>query len=116
MTHALSSSVVAGVGYSTVRALDEHSEAIDLPSRFVFVFILLFVLAYGVFWEILEFALAEIAALLGTDTVLTQYGLTDSLLDLVFNTIGAIVVAIWGTAHLSDITEFIENRLEERAA
>lgn len=116
MTHALSSSVVAGVGYATVRAIDEHSEATNLPPRFVFVFILMFVLAYGVFWEIIEFALAEGAAMLGTGTVLTQYGLTDSLMDLVFNTIGAVVVATWGTAHLNDVSEYIERRLEKRTA
>ena len=39
MTHALSSSVVAGVGYATVRAIDEHSEQTYLPPRFIFVFI-----------------------------------------------------------------------------
>jgi len=116
MTHALSSSVVAGVGYATVRALDEHSEDIHLPPKFVFVFILMFVLAYGVFWEILEFGLAEGAALLGTDTVLTQYGLTDSLLDLVFNSIGAVVVALWGTAHLNDLSGYIRERLDSRAS
>jgi hypothetical protein len=116
VTHALSSSVVAGVGYATVRALDEHSEDIHLPPKFVFVFILMFVLAYGVFWEILEFALAEGAALLGTDTVLTQYGLTDSLLDLLFNSIGAVVVALWGTAYLNDLSGYIRERLDGRAA
>ena len=116
VTHALSSSVVAGVGYATVRALDEHSEDIYLPPKFVFVFILMFVLAYGVFWEILEFALAEGAALLGTDTVLTQYGLTDSLLDLLFNSIGAVVVALWGTAYLNDLSGYIRERLDGRTA
>jgi len=116
MTHALSSSVVAGVGYATVRAIDEHSDQTHLPPQFIFVFILMFVLAYGVFWEIIEFALAEGAALLGTGTVLTQYGLTDSLMDLVFNTLGAVVVSIWGTAHLNDVSSYIEERLERRTA
>ena len=116
MTHAFSSSVVAGVGYATVRAIDEHSDETRLPPRFVFVFILMFVLAYGVFWEIIEFALAEGAALVGTGTVLTQYGLTDSLMDLVFNTLGAVVVSTWGTAHLNDVSSYIEERLERRTA
>ncbi|ELZ23448.1 hypothetical protein C475_14283 [Halosimplex carlsbadense 2-9-1] len=116
MTHALSSSVIAGVGYATVRALDEHSDQISLPPRFVFVFILLFVLAYGVFWEILEFTIGQVAALLGTDSVLTQYGLEDSLWDLIYNTLGAVVVATWGTAHLNGISKYIEERFEQRAA
>ncbi|QPV63008.1 hypothetical protein I7X12_20230 [Halosimplex litoreum] len=116
MTHALSSSVVAGVGYATVRALDEHSDTVSLPPRFVFVFILLFTLAYGVFWEIIEFTIGVVASIAGTETILTQYGLTDSLWDLIYNTLGAVVVATWGTAHLNDITRYIRDRLEQRAA
>jgi hypothetical protein len=116
LTHSLSASVVAGAGYATVRAISEHSDEVHLPPRFVFVFILTFVMAFGVLWEVLEFAIAEVAAVLGTGTVLTQYGLTDSLWDLVFDTLGAVVVAIWGTAHLLDVSGYIERRLEERAA
>lgn len=114
MTHALSSSVVAGVGYATVRALDEHSADIQLPPRFVFVFILLFVLAYGVFWEILEFTIGQVAGVFGVGSVLTQYGLEDSMKDLVFNTIGAVVVTLWGTAHLNDVSGYIRERLDQR--
>jgi len=115
MTHALSASVVAGVGYATVRAIDEHSDAVSLPTKFVFVFILLFVLAFGVLWEVLEFFIGLASETFGTGTVLTQYGLTDSLMDLVFNTLGAVVVAVWGSAHLQDVSGYIEGLLEERA-
>ncbi len=103
LTHALSASVVAGVGYAVARGIDEHTDAVFLPRRFMFVFILLFVLAFGVFWEVIEFAIGGMAAVLGGDAVLTQYGLRDSMLDLVFNTVGGVVVAIWGYAHLSDV-------------
>ena len=116
LTHALSASVVAGAGYATVRALAEHSEDIHLPRRFMFVFLLTFVMAFGVLWEVLEFAIAEVAALLGTGTVLTQYGLEDSLWDLVFDTFGAVIVAVWGTAHVMGVSGYIERWLEERAA
>jgi len=116
MTHALSASVVAGVGYATVRAIDEHSESVSLPPEFIFVFILLFVLAFGVLWEVLEFFIGLASERLGTGTVLTQYGLTDSLLDLVFNTMGAVVVATWGTAHLQDVSGYVKSLLENRTA
>jgi hypothetical protein len=111
LTHALSSSVVAAVGYTAVRALDTHSPRIHFPDRFVFVFILLFVIAFGVLWEVLEFTLSEAAAVIGNGSVLTQYGLDDTLLDLVFNTIGAIIVATWGAAHLNDVSTHIVERL-----
>ena len=114
VTHALSASVVAGVGYATARALDAHSGEIALPPRFMFAFILLFVLAFGVFWEVIEFALGEAARAVGNRALLTQYGLEDTMLDLVFNTIGAVVVAVWGTAHLTDIAGYIERQLDAR--
>ncbi|PGF18025.1 hypothetical protein CP556_19270 [Natrinema sp. CBA1119] len=114
MTHALSASLVAGVGYATVRALHEHAEGIYFPRRFVAVFILLFVLAFGVLWEILEFVIALSADALGVKAVLTQYGLEDTMLDFVFNSIGAIVVALWGGAYLTDVSGAIRERLESR--
>lgn len=114
VTHALSASVVAGVGYATARALDAHSEEIVLPGRFMFAFVLLFVLAFGVFWEVIEFALGEAARAMGNRSLLTQYGLGDTMLDLVFDTIGAIVVAVWGTAHLTDVAGYIERQLDAR--
>ncbi|SEQ22164.1 hypothetical protein [Natrinema salaciae] len=115
MTHALSASLVAAAGYATVRAFDEHADGVHLPRRFVAVFILLFVIAFGVLWEILEFAIALAADALGTKAVLTQYGLADTMLDFVFNSIGALIVALWGGAYLSDVTGAIRERFESRS-
>ncbi|MGQ3413946.1 hypothetical protein ACT4ML_17095 [Natrinema sp. LN54] len=112
MTHALSASLVAGVGYATVRAFDEHAEGVHLPGKFIAVFILLFVIAFGVLWEILEFAIALSADALGIKAVLTQYGLGDTMLDFVFNSIGGLVVALWGGAYLTDVSGAIRDRLE----
>jgi hypothetical protein len=115
-THALSSSVVAAAGYATARALDTHSDDIYLPPKFLFVYILLFVLAFGVLWEVIEFGLGEAARAMGNTALLTQYGLEDSMLDLVFDTVGAIIVAVWGTAHLNDVSGYIADRLGTRSA
>jgi hypothetical protein len=111
VTHALSASVVAAAGYATARAIDLHSAEIRLPPRFMFVFILLVTLAFGVLWEVIEFTIGEAAALTGSDAVLTQYGLDDSMLDLVFDSVGAVIVAVWGTAYLSDVAGAIARRL-----
>jgi hypothetical protein len=113
MTHALSSSVVAGAGYATVRAVDAHDD--HLPREFVFVFILLFVLAFGVFWEVVEFVLGEAAAVYGGAPVLTQFGLDDTMWDLVYNTLGGVVVAAWGSAYLGDVSGALRERLAARA-
>jgi hypothetical protein len=114
LTHALSSSVVAAVGYATARALDVHSERIHLPSRFMFVYILIFVLAFGVLWEVIEFGLGAAARAMGNTALLTQHGLEDSMLDLIFDSIGAVVVAVWGTAHLTDVSGYVAGRLDAR--
>ena len=115
MTHALSASVVAAAGYATARAVDLHSRDVFLPPRFMFVFILLLTIAFGVVWEVFEFALAEAAAVTGGAPVLTQYGLHDTLFDLVFDTLGAVVVATWGTAYLTDVVGALTRRLEMRS-
>ncbi|WP_276250629.1 hypothetical protein [Haloarcula rara] len=116
LTHALSSSIVAAIGYTTVRALDRHSEDIYVPPRFMFVFILMFVMAFGVVWEVLEFTIGLAADATGNTAVLTQFGLEDTMLDLVFDSIGAVIVAIWGTAHLTDVVGVVEGWLDGRAS
>jgi len=116
LTHALSSSIVAAIGYTTVRALDRHSEEIYVPPRFMFVFILMFVMAFGVAWEVLEFSITLAAEATGNATILTQFGLEDTLLDLVFDSIGAVVVAVWGTAHLTDVVGVVEGWLDGRTS
>jgi hypothetical protein len=116
LTHTLSSSVVGATGYATIRALDVHAETVRFPGRFVAVFLLLFVLAFGVFWEVIEFALAGAAAMLGHDAVLTQYGLEDTMLDLFFDAVGGVLVAVWGTAYLSDVVGALAARLDRTRA
>jgi hypothetical protein len=114
LTHTLSSSVVAAAGYTTVRAIDEHSEEVYLPWQFTFVFVLLFVVAFGVLWEVIEFAVGGVGALFGGGSILTQYGLEDTLLDLVFDIVGGVVVALWGTAYLGDVVGALTRRLDGR--
>ncbi|MFC7136801.1 hypothetical protein ACFQRB_10470 [Halobaculum litoreum] len=115
VTHALSSSVVAAVGYTVARAVDEHTEAVYLPPRFMFVFILVFVAAFGVFWEVIEFAIGQAAATVGAGRVLTQYGLEDTIFDLIFDLVGAVIVATWGTAHLTGVVGALTERLDGRS-
>jgi len=110
LTHTLSSTIVAAAGYATARAFELHSDGVSLPDRFMFVFILLFVLAFGVFWEVIEFGVTIAASLSGTQAVLVQYGLGDTMLDLLFDTLGGVIVAIWGTAHLTDPVGVLADR------
>ncbi|WP_137286175.1 hypothetical protein [Halorussus salinisoli] len=112
LTHTLSSSLVAATGYATVRAFDVHDADVFLPRKFVAAFILVFTLAFGVLWEILEFALDGLASWSGTRSVLAQVSLANTMTDLVFDLFGAVVVAIWGGAYLSGVSRSLAERLE----
>ena len=115
LTHALSSSIVAGAGYAFARAVDEHGESVSFPPAFLFAFLLLVVLAFGVLWEVIEYGIGAGATLLGTGSVLTQYGLEDTMLDLVFDAVGGVVVAVWGTAYLVGVVDELRAVFERRA-
>ncbi|WP_255152518.1 hypothetical protein [Halorarius halobius] len=116
VTHTLSAMLVAGVGYTVTRAVDRYSEAIYLPDRFLAVYIVLVTLAAGVFWEMLEFLAREFAVLLALEPVLVQYGLGDTLVDLVFDAVGAGIVALFGTERFEGLVGRVTVWLEERTA
>lgn len=111
LTHTLSATIVAGVGYATARAFDDHSDAVYFPPQFMFVYILLFTLAFGVFWEVLEFGVHGLSDLLGVDAVLIQYNLEDTIVDLIFDTVGAVLVALFGTPTLRSVVDTLTTRL-----
>ena len=111
LTHALSSSLVAAAGYATVRAVDVHSDDVYLPPKFMAVYILVFTLAFGVFWELLEFGLDGLASLSGTDSVLAQVSLANTMSDLVFDTVGGLLVAVWGATHLGRVSNALAEQL-----
>ncbi|WP_423743264.1 hypothetical protein V5735_09270 (plasmid) [Haladaptatus sp. SPP-AMP-3] len=115
LTHLLSATLVAGVGYSTARAFDEHSDAVFFPPRFMFVYVLLFTLASGVLWEVLEFAARGSAHFIGVKPVLIQYGLDDTIVDLIFDAAGAVLVALFGTSVLSGTVETLLARFSRES-
>lgn len=113
VTHALSASVVAAAGYTMIRAIDIYADEIYIPPRVLFLFILIFVLAMGVVWEIIEFLSDELTSALGYEAILAQHGIGDTMLDLMFDLFGAVLAATWGTAYLSDISYRLAARLED---
>jgi hypothetical protein len=113
LTHTLSASIVAGVGYAAVKAIDEYSDAVRLTPRFTFVLVLTVTLALGVLWEVLEFSLRVLARSLGMAPVLVQYGIEDTLADLVFDLVGGLVAALFGTGVYDEVAETFRERLED---
>ena len=112
ITHVLSASVVAAAGYTLIRAIDIYVDEIYIPPKVLFVFILLFVLATGVLWEIIEFLSDELTTGFGYDAILAQHGINDTMMDLLFDLLGAVFAATWGTAYLSDISYRLAEKFE----
>lgn len=102
ITHVISGTIIAGVGYASFRALELHSEAIDVPSEFRAVFVVVFVIAAGMVWEVFEFTFGALV---------TVYGIDDIVTDFVFNAAGAVIVAVWGTGYVDELVRFFGARI-----
>lgn len=111
LTHALSASLVAGIGYASVRALDLHHPDIHLPRRYLFVYVIIFVMAFGVIWELFEFGLDLLAEATDLEMPLAQHGIDDTVRDMLFNTLGAVVVAAGAHIYLSPTAEELRELL-----
>jgi uncharacterized membrane protein YjdF len=109
VTHALSASLVAGAGYTVARAIDLHHDDITIPSRIAFVYLFVVVLAFGVVWELFEFGLDVAAQQTGLTMPLAQHGLDDTVKDFMYNSLGALVVGVFGQAHLLGVAETVED-------
>lgn len=114
VAHALSASVVALSGYATVQALDIHYESIELPPEFLRAATVIFAIAFGGLWELFELLLGTAAAAFGFEPPLIVFGLDDAVLDIVFNTIGGIVVAVVAPGHLTKLPTTLATRLMNR--
>ncbi|MFB6106696.1 MAG: hypothetical protein ABEJ70_06955 [Halobacteriaceae archaeon] len=114
LTHALSSALVAVAGYVTVRTVQASTPSLSVPRRLVAVFVVLVTLAIGVGWELLEFGGRWVAATVGTDPVLVQYGVSDTMLDLVFDVLGALVAAALVTPRADALVDRLVDALEAR--
>lgn len=114
LTHTLSAMIVAGVGYTVVRAFDEHSPAFEIPERHLPLYIVGVTLAMGLLWEGLELGARVGTNALGLDVIWVHYGPNDTLLDLVFDAVGALVVALFGTRRLQSEVDSLRAWFDRR--
>lgn len=98
-------------GYTFARGVDLHGDEINLPRRFFFVYVVVVVLSSGVLWELFAFLLDAVAARTAITMPLAQFGLDDTVRDLLFNSVGALAVAAFGQAHLSEALETVRREL-----
>lgn len=111
LTHVMTASLIGGLGFVLVVITDKYVESIYLPRPFLAFFIVMFVMAVGVLWEIMEFA---------NDSLVhthLQYGLSDTMFDLFFDGVAGFAVAAAGTQYLKRLTpdHFLESMHVEDA-
>ena len=94
VTHILSATLLSGFVHTAARRRGR-----DPTPR-----VLAAVVSGGVVWEILEYAIHAVSRRLGIEPVLVTYGARDTLLDLVFDLIGALLVVAFGDRLLGNVT------------
>ena len=104
LTHAMSASLIAALGFIIVTSIDKYAESVYLPRAFLALLIVMLTMAVGVVWELMEYI---IDAATGSHL---QYSLDDTMKDLLFDTIGGLLVAAGGAYYLSHTTldHFVE--------
>lgn len=99
LTHITSASLIAVLGLVVVVSLDKYTDRIELPRAFLALFIVMFTMAVGVFWELMEYACDQL-----TGSFL-QYSLDDTMVDLFFDAFGGLIVAAAGDYYIKHASE-----------
>ncbi len=100
--HTTSGFLLGIIGFLLVHLLNETEEVeVHMNPGFVAFFAFLFAIGIGALWEIFEFSMDSF---FGTDMQKTMLGdssgLTDTMMDLIVDTLGALVITILGYGHL----------------
>ncbi|MBA3044965.1 MAG: DUF2238 domain-containing protein [Candidatus Thermoplasmatota archaeon] len=88
LTHFISSVTIALIGVSTLYILNYHTKLVNLPPLGFGLFTIFFVMSMGVVWEFIEWGI-DLAV--GSQL---QFGLQDTMLDLMFDAIAGLCVSI----------------------
>lgn len=95
VTHTMSASIVGGATFVAARRRGKDPIPLTLGS----------VVTLGVLWELAEYLIHATATRLGVDPILVFYSRTDTVLDLLFNLVGASLVVIFGDRKLDNLFE-----------
>ena len=94
VTHTLSATLLGGVIHAAARRRGRD----PLPR------VLAVVVGGGVLWESLEYAVHALSDRLGLEPVLIPYSVRDTLVDLSFDFLGAVLVLLFGDRLLRNFT------------
>jgi magnesium-transporting ATPase (P-type) len=97
-TRLIASMTVALLGFLAVLIIMRVSDDLQFKRWHIFFFIVIFTLALGVIWEIWEFTLDSLAEASPIQPL--QLSNTDTMLDLIADLGGGIIIAVLGTFYL----------------
>ena len=93
LLHFQSGLVLGATGYILVYILNEHKKNhLNLSPGFVSLFAIVFSISIGVVWEVFEFT----SDLILQSSFWQGEGITDTMLDLIADSVGALVVSVAG--------------------
>ncbi|WP_115863649.1 hypothetical protein [Halorussus litoreus] len=95
VTHTLSATLFGGVVHAAARRRGRDPRPRVLGA----------VVCAGVVWEILEYTIHAVSRRLGVEPLLVHYSTRDTVLDLVFNVMGALLVVVFGDRLLGNFVE-----------
>lgn len=93
LTHIHSATVLGGLIHVLSRRL-----GVDPEQR-----VITGVVTMGILWELVEYVIHASSRRVGLEPILVSYGKTDTLLDLVFDLVGAALVLAFGDALLGNL-------------
>jgi hypothetical protein len=96
--HVIASMTIALLGFLAVLILMRASNNLQFERWHIFFFIVIFTLAFGAIWEIWEFTLDTLVGSYLTKPL--QQGNTDTMLDLITDLCGGLIIAVLGTFYL----------------
>lgn len=112
VTHTLTSVVVAGATDVVYRAESRQSirsGATRVPFRSRASAIVGVTLGFGLLWELLEFAVHAAADRMDFQPPLVHYGRRDTVVDVVFDLIGAGLIVLLGDSALSNVLRQLDD-------
>jgi hypothetical protein len=92
LTHTHSASLFAALVHAVARRRDRDPRPRVLAS----------IVGAGLAWELLEYAIHVVSRRIGLEPVLVSYGRADTLLDFVFNLVGALLALAFGDRLLAN--------------
>jgi len=100
-THLVSSITVAVLAFVSILVINRFS-CTKLARWQIFFSIVIFTMAIGAFWEIYEYLMDTFFGAYLTKPL--QHGLDDTMLDLIIDLIGGVIVALFGTWYIQKRT------------